>query len=101
MFQDAQKPVREGGRMPIDTGILRNTAISGLNGGQVGEGADAYVLSIAKMQIGETVFLAWTAEYAKYIEYGTSKMEPRYFARGAAMQWQRFVDEAVREVGNG
>jgi len=99
-FQDAQKPIGEGGRMPVDTGFLRDSEQSGLNGSVIAKGQDTYVLSIAQVKIGDVLFLVWTAEYAAYVEYGTSRMPARFFMRGAAQQWQRFVDEAARKVAN-
>ena len=100
VFADAQKPVGEGGRMPVDTGFLRNTAQSGLNGFTIGEGPDAYVLSLAQMNIGDTVYIVWTAEYARHVEYGTTRMPARFFMRGAAQKWQMFVNQAARKVMN-
>ncbi|MCF6371050.1 phage tail terminator-like protein [Rhizobium halophilum] len=49
----AQLPKARGGRMPVDTGALRNSLASGLNGSFANEGADSYVVTLSGVQIGE------------------------------------------------
>lgn len=91
VFKTAQTPKAQGGRMPVDTGFLRNSFVSGLNGSTSLSGADAYVLAVAGMELGDTVFGGWTADYAKHVEYGTSRMAGSFFALNAAQQWQAIV----------
>lgn len=91
VFKTAQTPKAQGGRMPVDTGFLRNSFVSGLNGSTSLSGADAYVLAVAGMGLGDTVFGGWTADYAKHVEYGTSRMAGSFFALNAAQQWQAIV----------
>jgi hypothetical protein len=91
VFEIAQTPVAKGGNMPVDTGFLRNSLISGLNGNGSFEGADSYVLAIAEMEMGDVMIGGWTAAYAVHQEYGTTSMAGRFYMRGAAQQWQGIV----------
>lgn len=100
VFSIAQTPIAQGGRMPVDTGFLRNSLISELNGATVAGGADAYVLAVAGMELGDTVFAGWTAEYARFQEYGTSAFPGNHFMLAAAQQWQAIVARNAEIVRN-
>lgn len=89
-----------GGNLPVDTGFLLNSFVSELNGGGMAKGQDAYVMTIAGMELGDTVFGGWTAEYARAVEYGTSKMAGSFFALRAAQQWQSLVAKNAEKVRN-
>jgi hypothetical protein len=92
VFELAQTPKAKGGNMPVDTGFLRNSLVSQLNGQGNATGADAYVLTIAGAKLGDSVFGGWTADYALHVEDGTSRMAGNFFAGNAAQQWQRIVE---------
>lgn len=81
----------ETGKIPVDTGALRNSFVSGLNGSTALAGPDGYVGIIAGMELGDSIFGGWTMEYARAIEYGTANMAGRFFAGNAARQWQAIV----------
>lgn len=100
VFSIAQTPKAMGGRMPVDTGFLRNSLIAELNGGTVGGGADAYVMAIAGMDLGDTVFAGWTANYARHMEYGTSRVAGNFYMLSAAQQWQAIVARNAELVRN-
>ena len=87
----AQRPVAQGGNMPVDTGFLRNSLIAGLNGSTSLKGPDSYVLAIAGAELGDSIFFGWTANYARFVEYGTQGRAGRFFALNAAQQWQAIV----------
>lgn len=87
----AQRPVAKGGNMPVDTGFLRNSLVAGLNGTTSLSGPDSYVLAIAGMELGDSVMFGWTANYARYVEYGTQGRAGRFFALTAAQEWQAIV----------
>lgn len=91
VFEIAQTPVAQGGNMPVDTGFLRNSMVAGLNGSTSLSGPDAYVLAIAGMELGDSVFGGWTANYARHVEYGARGLPGRHFALNAARQWQAIV----------
>tara|TARA_Y100000296_G_C5150888_1_gene246350 strand:- start:774 stop:1169 length:396 start_codon:yes stop_codon:yes gene_type:complete len=98
VFAIAQKPIAQGGRMPVDTGFLRNSLQSSLNGSTYLKGPDSYTLAIAGMEAGDRMFGGWTADYAIHQEYGTSRMPGRFYMRGAAQQWQAVVAKNAAEV---
>ncbi|SMP36841.1 hypothetical protein SAMN06265373_1212 [Shimia sagamensis] len=91
LFEFAQTPVSKGGNMPVDTGHLRNSLVAGLNGSTSLTGPNAYMLAIAGMKVGDVMFGGWTAEYARPVEYGAAGRAGRFYARGAAQQWQSIV----------
>jgi len=90
---DAQKPTAKGGRMRVDTGFLRNSHVSGLNGAYNNTGPESYVLTIAGAKIGDTITGGWTANYAKHREFGARGQAPDFFLRGAAQKWPQFVNK--------
>ena len=100
VYSIAQTPKARGGRMPVDTGFLRNSLVAELNGGTVAGGADAYTLAVAGMELGDTVFAGWTAEYARHMEYGTSKTPGNFYMLSAAQQWQAIVKRNADLVRN-
>lgn len=100
VFSIAQTPKAQGGRMPVDTGFLRNSLIASLNGSTVGGGADAYVLAVAGAELGDTIFAGWTANYARFMEYGTSKTTANFFMLSAAQQWGAIVERNAALVRN-
>lgn len=100
VFSIAQTPKAQGGRMPVDTGFLRNSLVAELNGSTVAGGADAYVMAVAGMDLGDTVFAGWTANYARHMEYGTSRTPGNHYMLAAAQQWQAIVARNAELVRN-
>jgi hypothetical protein len=100
VFSAAQTPKAQGGRMPVDTGFLRNSLVSELNGATVARGSDAYVLAIAGAEAGSVIFAGWTAKYARFMEYGTSRAAGNFYMLGAAQQWQAIVARNAELVRN-
>ena len=106
-----QTPVGRGGNMPIDTGFLRAsiraslTVMPTLN---MVRGADAVwtydqnqiVLTIAAAELGQTVYIGYTANYAGYIEFGTKFMPPRGYVANAVRQWPHTVTQVVADLKN-
>jgi len=96
VISDAQTPVAQGGLMPVDTGFLRNSLTSGLNGG--GASKDAIVLTVAAMDIGDTVNFAWTADYAIPRHYMISSKGGGMWRDVAAAKWQATIAKNVAKV---
>jgi hypothetical protein len=106
VVREAQTPRAKGGRMPVDTGNLRNSLASGLNGAFGAPGSDSYTLIIAALRIGDVARFAWTAEYARRIELGFSgadslgrvyEQSGAGFVSAAAANWQNIVSRnAIR-----
>lgn len=57
-----------------------------------------YVLTVARATIGDTVYAGYTASYAIFVEFGTSKMAGRAFVARAAMQWNATVQQVSQEL---
>lgn len=88
------------GRMPVDTGNLRNSMVASTEGvpsgpstGNETKKGDDVAAELIRWQPGTTPFWAgFTARYAR-------AMEARYgFMRGAVEKWDDFVAEAVEEA---
>ena len=104
MVAEIQTTRDKGGRMPVDTGYLINSGFAAVNNPVKGEAKqtddkewlqankNAVVLAINKMQLGDTLYFGWVANYAKY-------MEAKYaFMRTPAQNWGRFVKLASRRI---
>ena len=103
VFSIAQTSKAQGGRMPVDTGSLRGSLMMELNGSSAGVGADSFILAIAGMELGDTIFGGWggpAAAYAWFQEYGTSKMAGNFYMLNAAQQWQAIVARNAELVRN-
>lgn len=103
MFSEAQTPKAMGGNMPVDSGTLRNSFVSALNGQGGTKGPDAYVMTIAGMELGDSIFGGWgggEASYALHVEYGTSRMAGSFFALRAAQQWPQIVAANAQKARN-
>lgn len=104
-----QTPVAKGGRMRVDTGFLRASGQSSLNGLPTGpsmkpkdaqkhqfdDGNKVYPeteATIGKMKFGATFFFVWTANYAKYREAYDG------FMVTVLQDWQNIVDGVVAEA---
>lgn len=98
-------------RTPIDTGFLRasfqasGAAMPAIRPEYRGAPSASYAADIGPIQliirgvpVGGTVYLGFTASYAPYIEYGTSKMRPRRMVAQTAQRWPQIVQESVREA---
>lgn len=109
VFSTAQTDRGNGGRMPVDTGFLRNSFQAGLNGAENLTGADAYTLAIAGMELGDVMRGGWTAKYAMRMEYGfvgtdaagrTYNQMGYHFAGTAAAQWPAIVAAEASKIRN-
>ncbi len=110
----AQVTVPAGGNMPISTGFLRASILISREGPPISradgqpEAGKAYpengqvALVIAGAEIGETIYGAWSAAYAKRMEYGfvgTDSLGRQYnqvgfgFVAKAAQKWPEIVAE--------
>lgn len=103
----AQTDKASGGNMPVDTGFLRNTFQSSLNGSTALTGPDSYAAIIAGMELGDVFEGGWTAAYALRMEYGfvgtdsrgrTYNQAGNFYALNAIQQWQAIVATNVAKV---
>lgn len=109
VVDDAQTPVKEGGRMRVDTGFLRSSGVSELNKipsgptegrkreqGETGVlykyNKDFLIPILAKMKIGDKFYFGWSAKYAAVRELYDGFMET------AVMKWSEIVENQVRRL---
>lgn len=99
VVRDAQTPVARGGDMPVDTGFLRNSLITEVDGRRAGSGADSYLLGISSLQLGDVFRVAWTAEYAIPRHYMVGVGQGGGLWRDkAAQKWSATVAKNARRV---
>lgn len=106
-----QLPVQAGGNMPVDTGFLRASIRASLesmpridnadrksSGGAFGWDDAVVTTTISNAQIGQTIYVGYTASYAPFVEYGSHGRQPRAFVGLAAQQWPVTVSQVVSEL---
>ena len=97
IVREIQTPRAKNGRMPVDSGFLRNSFSADVNKTPSGNGNSAYTsgpisIVINRAKIGDTVVFGWAAQYSIY-------MEAKYsFVRHAAQNWQQIVNKAAQKV---
>ncbi len=106
VLERAGTPKAQGGRMPVDTGFLRNSARASTEGVPTSEGGDP-PLVFAAMKVGDTVTVGWTAAYALRMEHGfmgedalgrTYAQQGNGFLRAEVQNWPFIVAEVTQEV---
>lgn len=83
------------GAVPIDTQELYNSQILSVNGLFVAMGPDAHEAVPDKITQRTNVSLYFDADYARFVEYGTAKMEGRFFVTSARQAWLSIVAETA------
>lgn len=93
VMERAQRPVAKGGNMPVDTGTLRNSLQSSLQGSTSLTGGESYIMVAAQMDAGDVATFTWgkPADYARFVEYGTRGRPGRFFMRNAVAGWKQIV----------
>ena len=94
----AQQTKAKGGRMPVDTGNLRNSLQSSVAGGASGEGASSYILVAGNMKGGDLATFTWTAEYAAAVNNGNRGRPGAHFVEGAVDQWPAIVRASIAKA---
>ena len=96
--------------VPVDTGFLRASirastdsmppieAKARPDAGASYTSDSAYVATIAGAELGQSIFVGYTAGYAGFVEYGTSRMAPRAFVGLAVAQWPVTVSQVAAEL---
>lgn len=124
IIEEVRKPEAKGGKMPVDTGYLRNSLVATTDGptlmsreskpeagrqyDQTGDALpQAVSLTITNAKLGQTIWACFTAAYAARMEYGFSgedslgrsfNQKGRGFVRLATQRWQSIVDAVVKEL---
>ncbi|WP_342029554.1 hypothetical protein [Stenotrophomonas sp. CFBP 13718] len=106
VMEDASTPEGEGGKMPVATGFLRNSAVASTAGPPDGAGGDPSLV-FSGVELGQSVWAGWTASYALRMEhgfYGEDSLGRVYaqsgkgFMRSAAQNWDFIVDKVAKDV---
>lgn len=92
---------------PVDTGFLRSSWQPSLgkpeaaNGavGQQGKALTEISLTIPQMRAGDVYYLTNNAEYARFIEFGTSKMAGRFMVTDNVKRWPAIVEAVQKDLG--
>lgn len=103
LVNEAQTPVAKGGKMRVDTGFLRASgqmSLTGMpSGPSRGNDTETYApseanvtLTLAGVELGNTVYFGWTAAYA------AARESKDGFLESALQNWQKIVDVNVRKV---
>lgn len=99
----AQTPVGKGGKMRVDTGFLRASGSLSLNGMPSGPtrpdkdktytyDSGSVELKLAKATVGDTIFFAWSANYAAIREVYDG------FLASAVQQWPSIVERVTNQI---
>lgn len=104
LARQSNVPIAQGGKMPVDTGFLRSSQGGSRIGMPYGPGkgdrntkytapfSGPIELVTAQANLGETIWIGWTAMYARF-------MEARYgFMRSEAQNWPYIVQRITVEV---
>lgn len=88
------------GHVPVDWGFLIGSVKISVGGKEVASGSQGqapnYIGAVYGFNVGEDIEIAFTADYARHVEYGTSKMGGRFFVRNAVKVWPLMVARAAR-----
>lgn len=91
--------------VPRDTGFLQSSLLASTSempllnrapGAIIPAGQIELVINAA--ELGETIYLGYTANYGAYVHYGTSKMPGRPWVDMVAQRWQSIVDQKTAEL---
>lgn len=106
LMDEAGTPEGRGGKMPVDTGTLRNSAVASKEG-MPDSSSPAYSLVFSKLVVGETVYAGWTVAYSLRMEHGfvgKDSLGRQYnqagkgFMRSAAQNWDFIVAATTEQV---
>ena len=104
IIEAQQWPVRLGGHMPVDTGMLRDSLVIDI-GGMLLIGAESYVELFAMADVAAKVRWGWTVQYADRINYGFTGVDSlgryynqagRHFMEYGQMMFKQILREEVQ-----
>jgi hypothetical protein len=89
---------------PVDTGYLRSAWQPSIGEPKTsaGTGADPVTeigLVTAQFKAGEKFYLTNGTYYGPFVEYGTSRMAPRYFVSDQVKRWPYVAAQVAKELG--
>ena len=94
---------------PVKEGFLRNSwhvSLSPLDGQGTARTADKSGqqaiaranLALSAMDVGDTAYFINGARYARFVEYGTSRMAPRAFVRKTLSQTKQIAQLTAQRI---
>ena len=109
LAKEAGNTIPNGGRVPVKTGNLARSVVIDNKPPQIIEGLATgdYSLGLAAIKPGDTIYLGWTAAYARRQNYGyvgTDSLGRAYntsgygFAEAAAAQWPAIVAREAAKI---
>ena len=85
------------GKVPVGktSGLIEShgTGIGGFSGAPI-------EATLAGFELGDSVVSGFSIEYAKYVEYGTSRMPGRFFVRNAVQRWEATVASSAAKFAD-
>ena len=93
--------------MRVDTGTLRNSFQSSLNGSTALTGPESYEMIAATMEAGDVAEFGWGVAYARRVNSGFTgtdalgrnyNQQGAHFLEGATMQWPAIVAAEVAKA---
>jgi hypothetical protein len=94
--------------VPVDTGFLRASLMASTSampqltranpGMPAPDDLGEIMLVIAGAEIGDTLYLGYTANYASYVHYGAQGRAPRPWVTMVAQRWVSIVEAKAAEV---
>lgn len=110
VIETMQRPRAAGGNMRVDTGFLRASLVASTSGiipPTTAKPDDIPAFSYDAMQVNlviagadlkDTITAVYTANYARFREYGSRGQTADRFVALAAQQWPQIVDRVVAEA---
>ena len=94
---------------PVDTGFLRgswqpsigapSTKDSTKEDKTGGQALSDISLTITNVKAGDRYFLVNNASYARHVEYGTHKMQGRFYVLSNVKKWRYIVTRVAKQLG--
>lgn len=94
--------------VPVDTGFLRASLVASTSampslrlsnpGGSFTPDQGQIELVIASTDLGDTIYLGYTAKYGAYVHYGSGGRPPRPWVDLVAQRWASIVADKTAEL---
>lgn len=89
-------------KTPVDTGFLRSSWQPSIGSPKAGPAASAgpdVSLTVSNLKPGDTYWMTNNASYARFVEFGTSKMAGRFFLTDTVTRWKSIVAKVAKRLG--
>lgn len=90
-------------KTPVDTGFLRSSWQPSIGSpkpaANPGGGEPDVMLTIVELKPGDTYWMTNNASYARFVEFGTSRMPGRFFLTDTVTRWKSIVAKVAKRLG--